>query len=141
MIGAQLTSANGFGVTYRYVKNKSGLSISFSPIIYTTSDKMYNTNEIHVGLNYNYYIRKSNVLDFSIFVGGAYKSSTDEYSFTDRKFVNSNTFKFGFGPQIDFRPTKELNIEVSLGYGLYNIPDDISSSLAAGIGMFYNIYK
>lgn len=136
-LGYSLATANGGGFTFRYTKEKHGIYASLSPFI-SFGNGIQNEifGESQIGLNYNYYFFKRNAVDFSLLVGGELK--LDHYDDDTSASVN-----IGIAPQIDFHLGDFINLEVHLGFGVYNLSGgDSNFSILPTIGasLLHNLY-
>ena len=137
MIGTSFGTTSGSGISARYVSNNSGVTFTILPN-YVRNENFSHTN-LNMGLSYNYYVRTNRYVDFSMKVsarrqqGGLFSYWTDN---PDRVRVN-----LGIGPEINFHLLPEIDVDVHLGYGLYDITKSLNSSLSASVGFYYNIYQ
>ncbi len=141
MIGSSLNSTYGSGLSFAYVQDKHGISLNFLPFSSVTTDDLFPSEirYLNLGLSYNYYIRKNNIVDFSLKTG--FQRISGSLSSDVIGEPNSVVrYSFGVGPEISFHLSKEIDFSVNLGYGLYNITESLNSNISGGVGFYYNAY-
>jgi hypothetical protein len=121
-VGINAGTTTGLGLSYAYWPHKNGVQITFIPLI----DKVH--TYISLGATY---LRKvkvvSNNYTFFLFWGNHLTNIL-----SDQKW----TFNTGFGPGIEYQ-NNGFSIHFMIGYGAYNIPDNIMTRPTIELGGFY----
>lgn len=121
-IGINAGTTTGLGLAYAYWPNKNGFQIAFMPLI----DKV-NT---YISLG-GTYLRKVKVVsnDYTFFL---YWGNHLTNILSGHKW----TYNTGFGPGIEYQ-TNGFSVHFMIGYGVYNIPDNMMTRPTIELGGFF----
>ena len=140
--GLHAGSTTGYGFSYRYWPTKLGVQVTALPVFRKGGD--YN---VSTGLTLLYTLRDENVVDFYSYLGQHLISQKNSYGgyydpslgiFTQGKTNYNTIYNVGAGVGFKF-DSKFVDLNIQVGYGAYDIINDINTNIAGEIGIYYHI--
>lgn len=134
--GIHAGSTTGLGLAYRYWPNKLGFQITTVPIFHQGGDYFVSTGAVILFKlkeykKYNLFLYQGNQLLFT-------RESAYSYSYNYNYYKREETkWNSGIGLGFNMHFDSQFSIDIMLGYGLYNINNDIFTNIAGEIGLFY----
>jgi hypothetical protein len=138
--GIHAGSTTGLGLAYRYWPNKLGFQITTVPVFHQGGDYFVSSGatilfKFKEYETYNIFLYHGNHL---LFRSNSYYTY-DPYPATTYVEYNDNEIIWNSGVGLGFNMhfNSQFSLDIMLGYGLYDINNDIFTSIAGEIGMFY----
>jgi hypothetical protein len=121
-VGVNIGTTSGVGLSYIYWPGKSGFQLTFLPLL----DKKH--SYLSIGATYLHKIKDFPHSTFFIYGGNHIANmfgSDDDYK-----------WHIGIGPGVEYY-IFDFVVHFMLGYGVYNIPDNIMTRPSGEFGVFY----
>jgi hypothetical protein len=138
--GIHAGATTGLGLAYRYWPKKIGLQFTTVPVFYQGNDYYVSTGlmamyKLKEAKTYNMFFYYGNHMIFqsnSYIMYDPYPAVTYSEHRTDELVWNTG---MGLGFNIHF--DSQFSMDLMMGYGLYDISNDIHTMLAGEVGFFY----
>jgi hypothetical protein len=127
--GCHIGSTTGMGLSYRHWLGNEGFQITAVPI------KGEFRSYYNAGLTYLHSFYHSTHIEFYGYLAGNYIYDDQKSDSWYSDGYHNEKVNLGIGPAFAFGCVVKINLMV--GYGLYDIADDISTYFAGEIGLYY----
>lgn len=134
-LGVSAGATSGVGFSYRFLPNKWGVQVTGVPL-FEASRTVFSA-----GLTALYRLREHEKMDVFLYLGNHvfYEKSKSIHPGSQGPWEPPTYFQYnaGLGAGVNIHIADYLDLSLQVGYGVYNILQNINSNIAGGIGLYY----
>lgn len=136
-IGGAGDLRSGFGFSYRYWPNKWGIQTTFLPLF---SSSYY---DIDFGLSGLLKVHENKIVDLFVYISYMENFGKEEcginYITNKPEYDYFQQIDISFGPGFNLHLCKVIDMNLTFGYGIYDVANDYETNFTGSVGLFYKL--